>query len=153
MVYFKFTGTLPPGIWSYHAKLYHDSLYPDTKMIVDVVTKSDQDSGIVAHVFTSISQDQGENNYSKILISILNILWWFWKSFKQCLDMHYRNIRRWLKPSVTLTEPKALKLILAYYRSGSIWCWEQPCDHICPYYERGTTCTWSKCCCWSDNAE
>ena len=27
MVYFKFSGVLPPGIWSYHAKLYHDSLY------------------------------------------------------------------------------------------------------------------------------
>ena len=50
MVYFKFTGLLPPGIWSYHAKLYHDSLYPDTKMTVDVITKCEEDTGIVAEV-------------------------------------------------------------------------------------------------------
>ena len=50
MVYFKFTGLLPPGIWSYHAKLYHDSLYPDTKMTVDVNTKCEKDTGIVAEV-------------------------------------------------------------------------------------------------------
>ena len=62
MVYFKFTGKLPPGIWSYQAKLYHDSLYPDTKMVVDVVTRSDQDSGIVTQVFTSLAHDQGNIN-------------------------------------------------------------------------------------------
>ena len=62
MVYFKFTGSLPPGIWSYHAKLYHDSLYPDTKMTVDVVTKTESDSGIVAQVFTSVSSHQGKLN-------------------------------------------------------------------------------------------
>ena len=60
MVYFKFTGSLPPGIWSYHAKLYHDSLYPDTKMTVDVVTKTELNSGIVAQVFTSVSSHQGK---------------------------------------------------------------------------------------------
>ena len=50
MVYFKFIGVLPPGIWSYHAKLYHDSLYPDTKMTVDVITKCQMDDGIIAEV-------------------------------------------------------------------------------------------------------
>ena len=65
MVYFKFSGRLPPGIWSYHAKLYHDSLYPDTRMVVDVVTKSD--SGIVAQLFTSLQRDQGEFNRQEII--------------------------------------------------------------------------------------
>ena len=62
MVYFKFNGLLPPGIWSYHAKLYHDSLYPDTKMTVDVITKCDQDTGIVADVFTSLSSSPGNGS-------------------------------------------------------------------------------------------
>ena len=53
MVYFKFSGVLPPGIWSYHAKLYHDSLYPDNKMTVDVITKCQLDGGIIAEVFTN----------------------------------------------------------------------------------------------------
>ena len=54
MVYFKFSGRLPPGIWSYHAKLYHDSLYPDTKMVVDVVTRSlETTDSVVAEVFSS----------------------------------------------------------------------------------------------------
>lgn len=66
MVYFKFSGRLPPGIWSYHAKLYHDSLYPDTRMVVDVVTKSD--SGIVAQLFTSLQRDQGEFNRQEIIV-------------------------------------------------------------------------------------
>ena len=61
MVYFKFSGQLPPGIWSYHAKLYHDSLYPDTRMVVDVVTKSAANSGIVAQLFTSLQHDQGKS--------------------------------------------------------------------------------------------
>lgn len=53
MVYFKFSGHLPSGIWSYHAKLYHDSVFPDTKMSVDVVTKSDSDTGLSVEIFTS----------------------------------------------------------------------------------------------------
>ena len=54
MVYFKFSGPLPPGIWSYHAKLYQDSLYPDTKMVVDVVTRSlETTDSVVAEVFSS----------------------------------------------------------------------------------------------------
>jgi hypothetical protein len=53
MVYFKFSGHLPSGIWSYHAKLYHDSVFPETKMLVDVVTKSESQTGIVVDVFTS----------------------------------------------------------------------------------------------------
>ena len=60
MVYFKFSGQLPPGIWSYHAKLYHDSLYPDTRMVVDVVTKSETNTGIIAQLFTSLQHDQGK---------------------------------------------------------------------------------------------
>ena len=67
MVYFKFNGLLPPGIWSYHAKLYHDSLYPDTKMTVDVITKCDQDTGIVAEVFTSLSDTPG-TDYRPIIV-------------------------------------------------------------------------------------
>jgi hypothetical protein len=54
MVYFKFSGHLPSGIWSYHAKLYHDSVFPETKMSVDVVTKSETEAGIVVDVFTSL---------------------------------------------------------------------------------------------------
>ena len=38
MVYLKFSGVLPLGFWSYLVKLYHDSLYLDTKMTVDVIT-------------------------------------------------------------------------------------------------------------------
>ena len=75
MVYFKFSGRLPPGIWSYHAKLYHDSLYPDTRMVVDVVTKSD--SGIVAQLFTSLQRDQGEFNRQEIIV--LNEQWMAFK--------------------------------------------------------------------------
>ena len=66
MVYFKFNGLLPPGIWSYHAKLYHDSLYPDTKMTVDVITKCEQDTGIVAEVFTNLSDTPGRASDDKI---------------------------------------------------------------------------------------
>ena len=72
MVYFKFSGRLPPGIWSYHAKLYHDSLYPDTKMVVDVVTKCEQDDDIVTKVFTSLSHNHGKYQLSKNnIISII----------------------------------------------------------------------------------
>ena len=53
MVYFKFSGHLPSGIWSYHAKLYHDSVFPDTKMSVDVITRSEANFGIYVDVFTS----------------------------------------------------------------------------------------------------
>ena len=73
MVYFKFSGQLPPGIWSYHAKLYHDSLYPDTRMVVDVVTKSETHSGIEAQLFTSLQHDEsgesGDCPYESDLIN------------------------------------------------------------------------------------
>ena len=58
MVYFKFSGHLPSGIWSYHAKLYHDSVFPETKMLVDVVTKSDSQTGIVVDVYQPREQQQ-----------------------------------------------------------------------------------------------
>ena len=62
MVYFKFSGHLPSGIWSYHAKLYHDSVFPETKMLVDVVTKSDSQTGIVVDVFTSRESSSNSNS-------------------------------------------------------------------------------------------
>lgn len=80
MVYFKFNGLLPPGIWSYHAKLYHDSLYPDTKMTVDVITKCELDSGIIAEIFTSVDDTIAnvENDpvklYAKIMKNGLPVL-------------------------------------------------------------------------------
>lgn len=80
MVYFKFNGLLPPGIWSYHAKLYHDSLYPDTKMTVDVITKCEVDSGIIAEIFTSVDDTIAnvENDpvklYAKIMKNGLPVL-------------------------------------------------------------------------------
>jgi len=81
MVYFKFNGLLPSGIWSYHAKLYHDSLYPDTKMTVDVITKCEHNTGITAEIFSSIGgtiANEVENNpvrlYAKIMKNGLPIL-------------------------------------------------------------------------------
>ena len=52
MVYFKIRCVLPSCIWSYHAILYHDYLYPDTKVTVDVITKCQLDGGIIAEIFT-----------------------------------------------------------------------------------------------------
>ena len=80
MVYFKFTGLLPPGIWSYHAKLYHDSLYPDTKMTVDVITKCQVDGGIIAEIFTSADytianvENEPVKVYAKIMKNGLPVL-------------------------------------------------------------------------------
>ena len=80
MVYFKFTGLLPPGIWSYHAKLYHDSLYPDTKMTVDVITKCQVDGGIIAEIFTSADytvanvEKEAVKVYAKIMKNGLPVL-------------------------------------------------------------------------------
>lgn len=81
MVYFKFTGQLPSGIWSYHAKLYHDSLYPDTKMTVDVITKCEVNTGIIAEIFSSLDEtiaNEVENDpvrlYAKIMKNGLPIL-------------------------------------------------------------------------------
>ena len=73
MVYFKFSGVLRPGIWSYHAKLYHDSLYPDTKMTVDVFTKCQLDGGIIAEVFTSADSTVAnvEDNPVRVLAKIM----------------------------------------------------------------------------------
>jgi hypothetical protein len=62
MVYFKFSGHLPSGIWSYHAKLYHDSVFPETKMSVDVVTKSESQTGIIVDVFTSRESSDGSDD-------------------------------------------------------------------------------------------
>lgn len=64
MVYFKFSGHLPSGIWSYHAKLYHDSVFPDTKMSVDVITRSETSSGIYVDIFTS-NQTPGTYKFIK----------------------------------------------------------------------------------------
>ena len=80
MVYFKFSGLLPPGIWSYHAKLYHDSLYPDTKMTVDVITKCEVDGGIIAEIFTSADytianvENEPVKVYAKIMKNGLPVL-------------------------------------------------------------------------------
>ena len=80
MVYFKFSGLLPPGIWSYHAKLYHDSLYPDTKMTVDVITKCQVDGGIIAEIFTSADytvanvENEPVKVYAKIMKNGLPVL-------------------------------------------------------------------------------
>ena len=73
MVYFKFSGVLPPGIWSYHAKLYQDSLYPDTKMTVDVITKCQLDGGIIAEIFTSADYTMAnvEDNPVRVFAKIM----------------------------------------------------------------------------------
>ena len=80
MVYFKFNGLLPTGIWSYHAKLYHDSLYPDTQMTVDVITKCEVGNGIIAEIFPSVDDTIAnvENDpvklYAKIMKNGLPVL-------------------------------------------------------------------------------
>ena len=71
MVYFKFTGHLPSGIWSYHAKLYHDSVFPDTKMSVDVVTKSSADSGILVEVFNSEVVVRDPAQHVKLYVKVI----------------------------------------------------------------------------------
>ena len=50
------------GIWSYHAKLYHDSVFPDTKMTVDVVTKSHSSAGIGVTITASHTAMQVSTN-------------------------------------------------------------------------------------------
>ena len=67
------------GIWSYHAKLYHDSVFPDTKMTVDVVTKSHSSAGIgvtitASHTAMQVSKRFLRASYS-IELLLLSVAW------------------------------------------------------------------------------
>ena len=68
MVYFKFPGRLPSGIWSYHAKLYPDVAFPQTKMTVDVITKSEDSNGIFVEVFTDVDNTIADVAQRPVLI-------------------------------------------------------------------------------------
>jgi len=57
MVYFKFSGILPLGIWTYKAKLYKDTVIPENSIIsVDaVLSQLEKAENVIAKVFTNIN--------------------------------------------------------------------------------------------------
>ena len=56
MVYFKFSGILPLGIWSYGVKLYKDTTFPERDVIsVDaILSQLEKENNVIAEVFTNV---------------------------------------------------------------------------------------------------
>ena len=95
---------MPSGIWSYQAKLYPDVAFPQTKMTVDVLTKSDDSNGIFVNVFTSADNTEAHPTSAPILI--------FAKITKNNMPILNASATAWLYMPGTPEENPVYELLL-----------------------------------------
>ena len=70
MVYFKFSGILPTGIWSYRVKMYRDTVIPEDEAVtVDVtVNHEDSDEVVKAEIFTNVENNLKEDAEQSVIV-------------------------------------------------------------------------------------
>ena len=72
MVYFKFSGILPSGIWKYSVKLYEDTIiHQDDAITMDVISnKYDSEVTVNSKVFTNIGNSfQADEKHNTIVFA------------------------------------------------------------------------------------